>query len=357
MARILDANAHFAGQEPKFSIEVSKIQLITALNWYNQNKAPKDSEKYAIDFFKKKHKLDVSDITKNYTNTFGWVCRIVSNGGILNTKDQIWFEKKIEEIKSLCVQKQTAVVAPKTNVISIQDRIAEKVSELAGEIEGSIDDYILSDFATMPSPYAIMQNKAKGIHASRIIDIFKTHRAEFDEALTTKDEQLKEGYSNFSKSEIKKLIAYCDLIITDAMKISGESLQTRKPRKRKAKSPEQLVAKIKHMEKFDELKLTSIAPKDIIGAMALWVYNVKTRKMGCYHAADAGGLSMKGSTLLNFNETKSVQKKLRKPEQMLLEVLNGGKVFLRNAIENIRAVESVMTGRLNADTILLKVTK
>ena len=168
---------------------------------------------------------------------------------------------------------------------------------------------------------------------------------------------LKEGYSNFSKSEIKKLIAYCDLIITDAMKISGESIQTRKPRKRKVKSPEQLVAKIKYMEKFDDLKLKSVAPKDIIGAMTLWVYNVKTRKMGCYHASDAGGLSMKGSTLLNFNETKSVQKKLRKPEVMLPDVLNGGKVFLRNVIENIRAVESVMTGRLNADTILLKVTK
>lgn len=356
MARILDANAHFAGQEPKFGIEVTKIQLITALNWYNQNKAAKDAEKYATDFFKKKYKLDISDVAKNYTNTFGWVCRIVSNGGTLNTKDQIWFENKIEEIKTLIEQKQTVVVS-KTNVISIQDRIADKVSELAGEIEGSIDDYILSDFATMPSPYAIMQNKAKGIHASKLIDIFKKHRAEFDEASTTKDEQLKEGYSNFSKSELKKLIAYCDLIITDAMKISGESIQTRKPRKRKAKSPEQLVAKIKYMEKFDELKLTSVAPKDIIGAMSLWVYNVKTRKMGCYHAADAGGLSMKGSTLLNFNETKSVQKKLRKPEQMLPDVLNGGKVFLRNVIENIRAVESQMTGRLNADTILLKVTK
>jgi len=356
VARILDANAHFAGQEPKFGIEVTKIQLITALNWYNQNKAAKDAEKYATDFFKKKYKLDISDVAKNYTNTFGWVCRIVSNGGTLNTKDQIWFENKIEEIKTLIEQKQTVVVS-KTNVISIQDRIADKVSELAGEIEGSIDDYILSDFVTMPSPYAIMQNKAKGIHASKLIDIFKKHRAEFDEASTTKDEQLKEGYSNFSKSELKKLIAYCDLIITDAMKISGESIQTRKPRKRKAKSPEQLVAKIKYMEKFDELKLTSVAPKDIIGAMSLWVYNVKTRKMGCYHAADAGGLSMKGSTLLNFNETKSVQKKLRKPEQMLPDVLNGGKVFLRNVIENIRAVESQMTGRLNADTILLKVTK
>jgi len=41
----------------------------------------------------------------------------------------------------------------------------------------------------------------------------------------------------------------------------------------------------------------------------------------------------------------------------LPDVLSGGKVFLRNVIENIRAVESALSGRINADTILLKVTK
>ena len=52
-----------------------------------------------------------------------------------------------------------------------------------------------------------------------------------------------------------------------------------------------------------------------------------------------------------------VQKKLRKPEQLLPDVLNGGKVFLRNVMDSIRAVDSKLTGRINADTILLKVTK
>ena len=57
---------------------------------------------------------------------------------------------------------------------------------------------------------------------------------------------------------------------------------------------------------------------------------------------------------MNFNEAKSVQKKLRKPEVTLPEVLKGGKVYLRNAIDNIRAVESALTGRLNKDTILVR---
>ena len=104
-------------------------------------------------------------------------------------------------------------------------------------------------------------------------------------------------------------------------------------------------------------KLKSVNPRDIIGSLQLWVFNVKTRKLGVYHANDAGGLTVKGSTLQNFSETKSIQKTVRKPEELIPEVVSGGKVFLRNVIMNIRAVESLMNGRLNKDTVLLKIVK
>jgi hypothetical protein len=48
---------------------------------------------------------------------------------------------------------------------------------------------------------------------------------------------------------------------------------------------------------------------------------------------------------------------LRKPEVTLPEVLSGGKVFLRSVLSDIRAVESVLNGRINKDTILLRVMK
>ena len=50
---MLDANQKFAGAEPKFSTELSQIDLSKALSWYAQNKDSKDSQKYASDFFKK----------------------------------------------------------------------------------------------------------------------------------------------------------------------------------------------------------------------------------------------------------------------------------------------------------------
>jgi len=52
-----------------------------------------------------------------------------------------------------------------------------------------------------------------------------------------------------------------------------------------------------------------------------------------------------------------MQKKLRKPEVVLPEVLNGGKVILRNLLDGINSVPHWLNGRINKDTILLKVTK
>ena len=283
----------------------------------------------------------------------------IYNGGILGERDKIWFDDIVVKIKEdLAKPKVEDMVDDKPVQPNIQDRIREKASECIGELEGLLDEYILSKFTSNPKPYGIMHTlNIKGVHTNRILEHWKRIRSEYDNVLTTEDELIKEGYSNFSKPEIKKIIGFCDSVITDALKVVNESIKSRKPRQRKQKSPEQLVSKLKYLDKFEELKLESVSPKDIIGALQLWVYNTKSRKLGCYNAEDAGGLSVKGSTILNFNESKSTHKKLRKPEVTVPQVLNGGKVYLRNALDEIKAVASPLNGRLNTDTILLRTIK
>ena len=343
-------------KEPKFSGELSQTQLTQALSWYAQNRDNKDATKYATEYFKKKLKIPAPEALKSQVSTFGFICRIVSLGGVLSDSNATWFNETIDKLKQ-----STTVVKPTTptaSVVSIQDHIKRKASDCIGELEGQVDELITTDFKANVSPYATMTGmEAKGAHTKFIIEHFKTRRAEYDDVLTTSDPDVKEAYSNFTKTQLKKLIAYCDQVIVDGMKLAGEAVKTRKPRKRKAKSAEQLIAKLNYAKDFAELKLVSIDPKTIIGATSLWVYNTKTRKLGVYQAADAAGLNIKGSTIQNFAESKSVSKKLRKPNITIPEVLKGGKVALRNVLNDIRAVESVLTGRINADTILLRTVK
>ncbi len=351
-------NPRVLNSEPKLNSEVSKMDLITTLSWYSQNKETKDAHKYASDYCKKKYKIDVSPVIKTRPTTFGFVCRILANGATLSQKDEMWFQSEIQKIKDDLANIQVDVPVEKAAVISIQDRIREKSKECIGELEGQIDELIESNYSANVSPIGVMTMLGvKDAYTRYIVEHFKNRRYEYDEILQNADADDKEAYSNFTKPNLKKLIAYCDQVIVDCGKLSQTAVKSRKPRKRKVKSAAQLTAKVNYCKEFKELKLVSIMPDQIIGVMQLWVYNTKTRKLGVYVADDASGLSVKGSTVQNFTPHKSVQKTLRKPADMLPEVLGCGKVALRSILPNIRAAEGALTGRLNKDIILLRVVK
>jgi len=341
--------------EPKPTIIATQGELIPVLNWYHANKDTKDATRYINDYVKK-HKIKGKLDTNENILTAGWICRIVNNGTQVPDNVTEYLQTHLPSLFKIEKTTPTTTTEP-VDKVSIQDRLRDKVSEIAGELEGALDDLIISKFKTQTSPYGIMQGSVKSVHATKIIDIFKKRRTEFDEVLHTKDEQIIEGYSNFSKIELKKLVSYCDLIITDANKLSDEAKVTRKPRIRKAKTPEQLTAKVLLCESSVDYNLKSCDAKDIIGASSIWVFNIKNKKLGVYHALDSEGFGVKGTTLTNYSEMKSIQKTLRKPEEVLPEVVKGGKVFLRNVLTELTTKDSALSGRLNNDTILLKVIK
>tara|TARA_Y200000002_G_scaffold261124_1_gene216735 strand:- start:194 stop:865 length:672 start_codon:yes stop_codon:yes gene_type:complete len=183
---------------------------------------------------------------------------------------------------------------------------------------------------------------------------------------TTQDmwAQLKEGYGHFKKADIKNytiaiesLMAALDFVI-DSAKIN------RKPRKAKPKSATKLVEKLKFCKAYDKYKVASILPDQIIKANELWVFNTKTRKIGKYIAKnidpqgqqrEGTGLSVKGTTIIGFDETKSIQKTLRKPDDQLKEFKAAGKVKLRTFLDEIKTTDTKLNGRCNPDTLLLKV--
>lgn len=346
------------GGEPKFSqvTTVSKLELSQTLTWYTQNRDNKFASKSIADYLRKHNlKAPASAINKQST-TFGFVCRMLERGALLEDKQLVWFNDRLNALlKEKSDEIEDESTKEPTNVVSIQERIAEKISEIAGELEGAIDDYIVSDFSKHASPYAIMQDKVKGVHATKLLEIFKRRRAQFDEAISTNDEQLIEAWACYSKPQLKKLVTFCDTIITDAMKFLQASSQSRKPRKRKQKTPEQLIAKLFYQEAYAPSDLKSEDPKKIIGAQQLWVYNTKTKKLGVYHAEDASGLSVKGSTIIGYSESKSVTRTLRKPDEVIPQVVKGGKVYLRNVLTDLTTKETLLNGRINTDTILLKI--
>ncbi len=131
----------------------------------------------------------------------------------------------------------------------------------------------------------------------------------------------------------------------------------RKKRQAKSKTPEQLVSKVKYEKKNEEFKLTSVSPTDIIGASKLIVFNTKYRELTIYTTLDPAGFIIKGTTIQNFSKDSSKSKKVRKPENILPVVKTSGIREINKHFTDLNTKSKTPTGRLNSNTIIMKVLK
>lgn len=179
------------------------------------------------------------------------------------------------------------------------------------------------------------------------------------------DEFCTEAYSNFTKPQLKVAVE----VLKNLKALKPDAKQTGKkirlgshtPRRKKEKPPEEIVKKVLYLEKDTETGVTSRKPTELIGASQLWVYNAKTRKLGCYFSKNGDGLSVKGTTILGYDEKRSNVKMLRKPKQQLRDFLTGQLCFDEETDNwmwqfwtRIRAVSQPISPRLSRETILLK---
>lgn len=254
-------------------------------------------------------------------------------------------EKYIEEDEPVVAEAKTVYKAP-----TIQDRLNEKTSATIGELEGHYDE--LGDVKFYE--FLVAQNVPQG-QLGKIEAVYNKRRAELELAKSKKDDQVTEGYKHLKPADFKRTFAWLDELQQAIEQYRGVKKATKKARVKKAPSKEKLVGKLKYLKQEPALKLVSINPADIIGAQELWVYNSKTRKLGRYvPGAYAGGLTVKGASIAGYDEDKSVSKTLRKPEVQLPEFMKAGKVQLRKYLDTIKATETKLNGRINADVLLLK---
>ena len=257
---------------------------------------------------------------------------------------------------------EEAVVEVKSTVVqpSIQERVKEAAYRMTEEIEDAIEGFQTDPENFDPKAFKMLNllkgKEVKAAHARIIKGFYSKDLSELELLASGKgDEQLREGYSHRTKKQIKNLIAFYQEIMMACDMLAQEAKVNRAPRKTKAVPKEKLIAKLKFMKTNEPLKLVSINPVDIIGAGELWIFNTKTRKLGRYVASEFNTLNVKGTTIVNFDEFKSIQKTVRKPEEKLKEFKAAGKVQLRKFLDDINATDTKMNGRINEDTILLKV--
>jgi hypothetical protein len=326
-----------------------------------------------------KHRyLDVmKDIHENRFATVGKYTYVLNNKGdvpetiaaglmpaiekiIAEEEAKIEAKKKEEEFlkgkSATKISTETAKV-----VISIQDRIKERTREVAGEIEGWIDDFYLSRKTATPKTIDDFANlfKAsdlKAPHLKFMHTIFEKRSLEISTALEGKNKDLVEAYSNFTKPELKKFDNFFKNLLKSCEMAQEVAKVVRAPRKKKPVSQEKLVAKLKYKKEDTALGIVSLNPVHIIGSKEVWLYNTKTRKLAQYKALDASGLTVKGASLENFS-TDSAEKTLRKPAESLADFKKASKVKLRTFLKDLTTLDIPAPGKLNEHHVILRIDK
>jgi hypothetical protein len=355
-------NRHFRLSMDYYRLEHSGKDLKPkVINWMSANSYTKDQIKAFKDTKDNRCNLTMGAVAANLLrgmppvrsdfnegrNTAQWLGNAISKVVEEGKFDEVEGEEGVVEVKP-------AVAQP-----SIQERLREAAARMTDEIEDAIESFASDPESFDPKAFKLLNllrgKQAKAAHARVIKEFYVRQHDEFVEAAQGKCEQLKEAYSHLSKANLKKITLFYSEILSACDMLAQEAKVNRAPRKTKAKPIEKIIGKMKFLKQDDKLKLVSINPADILGAKELWVFNIKTRKIGKYVAAEFQELGVKGTSITGFNESISVQKTLRKPEEQLKEFKAAGKVQLRKFLEDIKAVDIKLNGRINEDTILLKV--
>jgi len=364
----LFADEKYTGSEPQWpeeSVDWSDDQFDSLLRrsfyYYNYYYNQKDCKKYVIEWMKttatwNKEQIKAFERSSDRSIPMTACSLIMARraGMTLRTRHTEFLIKTIDSAIEQAEPETPVETSSKTIEVykpTIQDRLSEKTSELIGELEGLYDDI---DNTTVKFYNWFTDNNVVQSQLSKYENVYQKRKAELEEAQLKTDPQLKEGYRHYKAADFKKHIKWIDDLLAAIEQYRDVKKATKKARVKKAPSKEKLVSKLKYAKEDKALKIVSINPADIIGSQELWIYNTKTRKLGKYIAATYKQLTIKGTSIDGFDVDKSVCKTLRKPDEKLKEFAKSGKIQLRKFLDDIKATETKLNGRISADIVLLK---
>lgn len=326
-----------------------------ALNWYNYMATDDQSRDWFFAYMKKNYtKNDISLVRKlpkwKVSKTLGNVARILLNGNELPQNNIDYFNRGVQELIDAGKKIVDEIVeeAPKP-VVDIQARVRDKANHIITSLEEEIDNVMDGKSFSM---YSFCQ--ANELNPQILNIVADYYRPQWEEILSN-DEQVKESFGKRQKFWINFWNEFFGDI--DRFINNKKAVKVRKPREKKVKSAVDQVKSLKYQKEEPSLKIVSVHPAEIVGCSQLWTYNTKYKKLTRYDASGPNGIQVKGTTLIGYDVEKSVSKSLRKPDITIQSLLGAGKVSLRKFMDELKTVASVPNGRINSDTILLRVIK
>jgi hypothetical protein len=374
-ARFTNPDTKYLGDEPLFDPELGTEypdrdrDTIIALNWYNYFVSKKDLIPDMHDYARDVLKLKKTELTsfKNgaaawATRTCGSLIRMVERGYVLSDAQKNHIKHDIMvavgEGAKIKITSPTEVKGDPLPPVSIQDRVRLKVhATILEDIRDVEERWTLGETNVTFDAYTRLKtHELPAMACSYAIPWVQNLVDLYSDAMNKNCDQAVEAYKHLSKVQLKERVKLLNKALDDIKRYQANSKTVRKVRAKKPVAATKQVAKIKFLKESPEFKLVSINPASIVGAMRLFVFNVKTRTLSEYVSSGPNGFAIKGTTLQGWDDNGSRSKKLRKPEDLLPLVLSKTPRQIDNAWKKLTTKDTSPNGRLNEDTILMRIS-
>ena len=344
----------YMGKEPvPESVFRTEMDVIKVFNYYNYFNDLKTAITFVESYLKSVNdprlKLFKKAPSHKVPTTIGWIARLLQRKCSLPKHVVEYFETNLQKIVDFVEQTEAAeTVKEKTN--------GYRNLWFISELDEQLDNF----YTTFSSDFKFdtwAKTNSLSMQSLNIISAYYTPiKEELEMASTTKnkDAQIKEAYSCYSKAQIKKVLDFVSTFISGAVSIVDNRKRAKAPRKKRQPKIENIIKGLKYQVADNSLSITSLAPAKILDASQLITFNTKTRKISHYFAEDGKKFSIKGSTLLNVDLSKSIEKTLRKPHEILPSILKATRREIPKIIARLSTVEGkIDSGRINKNQILL----
>jgi len=356
----------YFGPEPGMIEDVRENdpRLSAAYNWYNYFYDVSTGKKWVLEYMKRHSAFTKADIEYvraaedwRMPMTACSIAKLSLNGTKMPARTIEFLHERINRSIEAGKKKEPVAETAPTKT-TIQYRMRERTSAIIADVEDEIDKFINAKYTGSFSFYEYcVKKEVIAQYANKVKEYYSRLKLELELVSAKKDKDLVEGYKNLSKQQINNYLNFVTTIYNDADRFAGNKKKARLPRKKKQKSTTDLVKSLRFKKEDNELKITSVNPSTIIGAKSLWVYNTKYKLIGVYNASSDRGLGVKGSSITQFDAVSSMSKTARKPEEIIQKVLKAGVGELKKMMSSLSTKEKMMNGRINTETILLRVIK
>ena len=275
----------------------------------------------------------------------------------------VYYEEKLQDFLSSLIVLGKRIRAEKkveetVNVVSLSpmERLQRKISDTVMQDLLDLEDQWMDGEKTTIDLYKLFQKHGlAGSATLPVRQVIEGWLLDYEDAYHKRDEQAVEGYAHLKRPELNRRIKACQDMLLDLDKIQSATKANRKVRVPKAKSADKQVARVQYKKEDNDFKLVSINPILLIGSRRLYAFNCKSKKLIEYCTQAVNGFEISGSTIKNFDKVNSRQITLRKPDEFIPITQKKSVNQIDVAWKKLTTKTSIPNGRINKDTILLRV--